>query len=220
MALTFQEVEQALPYDLYEIIVKKKLETETRLNPMKLLVEKDASMITTFDKLKILQMIELDVINMECFIDMMKVFEKLKDYNEEAYMWFFYMFKHSICKRLQFDRGYRSQVLRHLRDDEYMSIPQLFSNLRSYVNMYMPQNRLSKRYIVISNIHVEKCGYNFLLEKETPMYTAFEKIFRNPNDLPLRYGAITPNFPRSTISVTRKVVPSTFSAPLVRLDSE
>jgi hypothetical protein len=85
---------------------------------MRLLVEKDTSMITIFDKFRILQMIELDVINMECFIDMLKVFEKLKDYNEEAYMWFFYMFKHSICERLQSKQGYRSQILRHLKDDE------------------------------------------------------------------------------------------------------
>jgi uncharacterized protein with von Willebrand factor type A (vWA) domain len=56
MSLTIDQVIEALPYDVYEIVAKKRLkierkqlETEIRLNPMKLLLEKEGSMITGFD---------------------------------------------------------------------------------------------------------------------------------------------------------------------------
>jgi hypothetical protein len=68
MSLTLDQVKEALPYDVYEIIVKKVQESE-QINQMTIMSEKDASLITGFDKVRIIQFIDHKAMAMECFID-------------------------------------------------------------------------------------------------------------------------------------------------------
>jgi hypothetical protein len=99
--MTLEQVKDALPYDLYEMILMKRLETEFRenpttvlLNPMSDLLEKDV--INGFDKVRILEMIECKSMTMECFADILKVFEKIKNQDEGRYRHFQYMLKYSL----------------------------------------------------------------------------------------------------------------------------
>jgi hypothetical protein len=177
MTLTFSQVEHALPYDLYEKIVKIKLKTETRLNPMTSLLDKDGEMITDFDKLRILEMIENKSMTMECFADMLKVFEKMNDYNHIMYMTFLNQVRYFlIVKRMQSYKGHYSQIMKKLTDEEFDSLPQLFTNITSYGHTCMSPIRLASFYDGLKIKYLNRHEYKFSLEKDTPLYSAFEKI--------------------------------------------
>jgi hypothetical protein len=186
MSLTFEQVEQALPYDVCEIIMKKVQESE-RINQMTVMSEKDASMITGFDKVRIIQFIDHKAMTMECFTDLLKVLEKLKNNDENKYREFQYAVKRALFERLQFRRGWHSKIMKHLTDDEFSSIPDFFTNISAYQNKFVPQIRLANTYNhYLTNIYSEKSDYNLSIQEGTPMYTAFEKIFKtetNPGSL-------------------------------------
>jgi hypothetical protein len=137
MSLTLDQVKEALPYDVYEIIVKRVQESE-RINQMTVMTEKDASPIIGFDKVRIIQYIDHKAMAMECFIDILKVLEIMKNNNENKYREFQYAVKHAMFERLQFRRGWHSKIMKKLTDDEFNSIPEFFTNISAYQNKFVP----------------------------------------------------------------------------------
>jgi hypothetical protein len=134
-------------------------------------------MITDFDKLIILKMIENKSMTMECFADMLKVFEKMNNYNHVMYMTFLNQVRYFlIVKRMQSYKGHHSQTMKELTDEEFDSLPQLFTNITSYGHTCMSPIRLASFYDGLNIEYLSRHDYDFSLKKGTPLYSAIHKI--------------------------------------------
>jgi hypothetical protein len=132
-----------------------------RINQMTVMSEKDASMITGFDKVRMIQFLDHKAKTMECFTDLLKVLGKMKNNNENKYIRFQYAVKHALFERLQFRQGWHSKIMKNLTDDEFNSIPHFFTNISAYENKFHLQIRLAQRYEILTNIYSKKSDYNF-----------------------------------------------------------
>jgi hypothetical protein len=85
-----------------------------------------------------------------------------------------------ICnvQKMQSCRGSHSKIMKNLTDDEFTSIPELFTNISAYQNKFVPQIRLAHKYVILTNIYSKKQFTTFLYKKELRCTQLFTKYLQ------------------------------------------